>query len=198
MKISKEEFLIKRGSFAASPEARQLHDEILAAIQTIRWPVGSDKFTLYPEKKANGVKPIKLSFQTHLKSLGWELEKRVALASRLRPGPVDAVKKLRNGTSFAVEWETGNISSTHRAINKMAIGMLEGKLSGGVLILPMRDMYKFLTDRTGNFEEIAPYFPVWQNWPAIDGVLGIIGIEQDATSLDVPKIPKGTDGRALV
>jgi hypothetical protein len=61
-------------------------------------------------------------------------------------------------------------------------------------------MYKYLTDRIGNFPELQPYFPLWRSLNATirEGVLEIIAIEHDATSADVPRITKGTDGRALV
>jgi len=113
------------------------------------------------------------------------------------PGPVDSVKCLPGNRFFAVEWETGNISSSHRAMNKMAIGLLDKVIEGGILILPSRDMYYYLTDRIGNFAEIEPYFPVWKNLNISSGVLGVIEIEHDDLSLDVPPIRKGTDGRAL-
>jgi hypothetical protein len=107
------------------------------------------------------------------------------------------VKKMSDGRYFAIEWETGNISSSHRALNKMAVGLLDGMLVGGILILPSRDMYRYLTDRIGNYAEIEPYFPVWKNLQIQEGVLAVIEIEHDALSVDVPPIRKGTDGRAL-
>jgi len=83
----------------------------------------------------------------------------MSIASRVKPGPIDAVKEMPDGRYFSVEWETGNISSSHRALNKMAVGLLDGMLVGGILILPSRDMYQYLTDRIGNYAEIEPYFP---------------------------------------
>ena len=56
---------------------------------------------------------------------------KVHLGSREKPGKIDAVKNLPDGRYFAFEWETGNISSSHRALNKMAIGLLDG-VSGWV------------------------------------------------------------------
>ena len=79
----------------------------------------------------------------------------------------------------------------------MAVGLIEKVIEGGILILPSRDMYYFLTDRVGNFAELEPYFPVWKNLNISEGVLAIIEIEHDAISMDVPPIKKGTDGRAL-
>jgi Restriction endonuclease BamHI len=97
----------------------------------------------------------------------------------------------------AIEWETGNISSSHRALNKMALGLMKRLLIAGVLIVPSRKLYKFLTDRVGNFDELAPYLDLWAAVPCSEGVLEIVVVEQDAESKRVPKIPKGTDGRAL-
>ena len=75
--------------------------------------------------------------------------------------------------------------------------MLNGTLIGGVLILPTRTMYHYLTDRVGNIAEVEPYFPLWRAVPITAGLLAVIVIEHDAVSRDVPRIPKGTDGRAL-
>jgi len=71
------------------------------------------------------------------------------------------------------------------------------KIEGGVLILPSRNMYQYLTDRVGNFAEIEPYFNIWKNLKISKGLLAVIEIEHDALSKDVPPITKGTDGRAL-
>ncbi|MDI6824861.1 MAG: hypothetical protein QME93_08350 [Bacillota bacterium] len=98
---------------------------------------------------------------------------------------------------FCVERETGNISSSHRAMNKMALGILRGLMAGGILILPTRQMYKYLTDRVGNFPELEPYFPLWQSLRVTRGFLAVIAVEHDGVSKDVPRIPKGTNGRAL-
>ena len=89
------------------------------------------------------------------KALDWKLEERPVLAKGLGPGKVDALKLLSDGRQFAAEWETGNISSSHRALNKICIGILEGHLAGGVLILPDRELYKFLTQRIGNYKELV-------------------------------------------
>ncbi len=197
MKIKQINFLIKEGSFGKSNELQTISEEIVKAIRSVAWPTDSDRFTLYPIKQANGVVPIKKNCMSYLKDKGWSLEYRVAIASRLRPGPLDAVKILQDGRLFAVEWETGNISSSHRALNKIAIGLIDGKLAGGILILPSREMYRYLTDRIGNYAEIEPYFPVWRNLQITEGSLAVIEIEHDDISMDVMPIKKGTDGRAL-
>ena len=145
----------------------------------------------------NGVKPIKDACVTILREKGWQPELRLALAREAHPGPMDAVKRLSNGRLFAFEWETGNISSSHRALNKMLVGLQEKILIGGALVLPTRAFYKYLTDRVGNYEEIAPYFSVWDR-PDVQGILVVIAVEFDRTSTRVRRINKGTDGRALV
>ena len=70
-------------------------------------------------------------------------------------------------------------------------------LVGGVLVVPTRIMYEYLTDRVGNFAELEPYFPLWRSLKVDEGLLAIIAIEHDRVSRDVPRIPKGTEGRAL-
>ena len=132
-----------------------------------------------------------------LKSLGWQLETKLDIATAVRPGPMDATYWVNNRL-FCVEWETGNISSSHRSVNKMALGIIKKILIGGALILPTREMYQYLTDRVGNFRELSPYFPLWKSLTIEAGLLLVIAIEHDAVSDNVPRIPKGTDGRALL
>jgi hypothetical protein len=144
--------------------------------------------------QGNGVKPIKLAFIDHLKSLGWKGE---ADLKALGMGPLDAAKETPFG-KFAVEWETGNISSSHRALNKICLGVLKGELIGGVLLLPSIKLYKFLTDRIGNYKEITPYLDLWKNLPYSKGAVSILVVEHDGEMSGVPRIPKGTDGRAMV
>ena len=199
MKIVKIETIINVGDLENSDLMRTITHHIETAIFSIENPLGGGSFILYPEKKGNGVKPIKHSFILKLQEFGWEPEAKIDLVvTTNRPGPIDAAYPV-NDKFFAVEWETGNISSSHRAVNKIIIGMLKGKLIGGVLILPSRKMYEYLTDRVGNYMELEPYFPVWKdaNYNIQNGILKIIEIEHDGESQFVPKIPKGTDGRAL-
>jgi hypothetical protein len=197
MKIKSTEVLLKKAPDKLNPVIETLVEEIQNAIEKVSWPPESKQFTIHPAKKANGVKPIKQNCMDDLKENGWLLEQRIAVVDGVRPGPIDAVKKVADGRFFAMEWETGNISSSHRALNKMAVGILQGELLGGVLVLPSRPLYEYLTDRVGNFPEIAPYFPLWKAVGIKEGYLAVIQIEHDCESSDVPTIPKGTDGRAL-
>lgn len=197
MKIIKIEYLLRQGNFSQSSLFAQILQEIKTSIQSVHWPHGNDLFLIHPGKHVNGVVPIKQSCMQTLVELGWTLEKPMKIASRHRPGKVDAIKDLRNGQYFAVEWETGNVSSSHRALNKMAIGLMDSILLGGVLVVPSRELYPHLTDRIGNYDEIEPYFPVWRDVSVKEGVLAVIVVEHDALSDKVPMIKKGTDGRAL-
>jgi hypothetical protein len=201
MRIVHVEFLIDAGGFSESPSWKRIRADIFAAIKSIEWPQGSGSFTLHdqPGKKrgeGSGVRPIKEACMLRLQSLGWDLETCLDIATLKSPGRIDATLRVGHRL-FCVEWETGNVSSSHRALNKMALGILKKVLIGGILILPTREMYKYLTDRVGNYPEIEPYFPLWSSLGIDEGLLGVIAIEHDAVSKSAPRIPKGTDGRAL-
>lgn len=198
MKIVHEEVLISQGDFNTTNEWGQILNEIYTAIAAVSWPPGSSQFTVQPRKKGNGVKPIKAGCMVMLRSVhGWHLEAPVFVREVNRAGKVDALRSTSQGY-FALEWETGNISSSHRALNKITLGIIRGLLLGGALILPTRQLYQFLTDRVGNYEELLPYFPVWKQIPVANGFMIVIAVEHDATDDKVPLIPKGTDGRALI
>jgi hypothetical protein len=125
VKIVQEISLISKGSFEESQEWAVIRDEIHSAIDLIVWPPGASNFTINPTLHGNGVKPIKNACMTALKdNLGWQLETPIRYATR-SPGRVDATKRLDKHL-FALEWETGNISSSHRAVNKMVLGLLRG------------------------------------------------------------------------
>jgi len=195
MKIVNETFLIREGKFAESQEFAQIMTEISDAVSKVTWH-SKEEFIINPTKKGNGVVPIKLDFIKTLLEYKWVGEYRMALANGMKPGPLDAVKETSFG-KFAVEWETGNISSSHRALNKIAVGIIQGQIIGGILILPVRELSTYLTDRIGNYEEIAPYFVLYQNLQISEGVIGAISIVHDNLSSDSPLIPKGNDGNAI-
>jgi len=192
MKLVAWDVLIDDG-FSRTNEFKTVESHIITGIGLITWPPGSDKFTIYPAAKANGVKPIKEAFVVHLRDNGWAPEHRRFDAHYTFP--------QSDVAPFAVEWETGNISSSHRSINRMALGMMEERLSGGVLIVPSRPgLYEYLTDRVGNSQELKPYHPLWRLWSQHRefSYLAIVTVEHDAESMDIPQIDKGTDGRALI
>jgi len=124
---------------------------------------------------------------------GWTREVRLDVKGI---GKLDAVLNTDYGV-VALEWETGNISSSHRALNKMSLGLMKGVLACGILVVPSRNLYRYLTDRIGSMEELEPYLDLWRSIRCKQGILEIVAIEHDATSTDVPRIPKMTAGRAL-
>jgi hypothetical protein len=177
--------------FGATPEFAWVEQDILDGIAAIRWPPGSADFAIPPGKHLNGVTPIKDAFVEHLKGQGWVPEH----------ARFDAHLDFGNGTlPFAVEWETGNVSSSHRAVNRLALGMQEGRISGGVLVLPTYELYWHLTDRIGNFRELEPYLEIWRGWNGQPGFhyFAIVTVEHDRLDPTAPRILKGTDGRALI
>lgn len=202
MKIVETHDLCSSGPFYMSEEWLTACDQVKRAIQAADWPHGSGKFTIYPESgkkrgEGNGVVPIKKPCIDYLKRLGWLTEKLPPLEHGvIKPGDLDALYKCSAGF-IGFEWETGNISSSHRAINKLLLTMQLGGLIGGFLVVPSDALKPFLTDRIGNIGELKPYLPLWSSIPIKSGILRIEVVEHDATSFEVPRIPKGTDGRAL-
>ena len=211
MKIAETVVLLSRGPFASSSEWKAIRNTIHAAIAEAEWPIGAGSFIIHPESgkksgQGNGVVPIKAKPMKILQEDGWTLEYPWEVATKAgvagggrakgtRPGDIDAAKQFDKGL-VVVEWETGNVSSSHRAINKMALGLVANKCVAGVLVIPNMKLAQYLTDRIGNIEEIRPYIPLWKNLSVEEGVLELVVIEQDGESANSPKIPKGRDGRA--
>jgi Restriction endonuclease BamHI len=194
MRILRTDFLLERGPFSSSKELGELKNEVLLAIESVEW-YEAGRFVINPTRKGNGVNPIKKNFVSTLESNGWRSEVSMSLVNGIGPGPIDAIKEVGD-KFFAIEWETGNISSSHRALNKIAIGILQDKLIGGILVLPMRNLSKYLTDRIGNYEELEPYFPLYRDLNIQNGVIGIIAVDYDGVDPVAPLIPKGKDGNS--
>ncbi len=204
MRLITWETIVDKPNAAFEKVRSRLFKDIKMAIEAVVWPSGASTFTIHAQSgkkrgEGNGVKPIKDAFVKLLEVRGWVPEKDYPnVDPTLRPpGPFDAFFTIPSILPFVAEWETGNVSSSHRALNKMAMGMQDECITGGVLVLPTRKMAKYLTDRVGNFEEIAPYFRFWKK-AAPKGYLAVIAVEHDAESARVPRISKGTDGRALI
>jgi hypothetical protein len=178
--------------------------EIEEAITKVVNPPGSTEFVINPTPKGNGVVPIKRAFIASLESRGWLIErgfdgavtKKIRGESRI--GAIDALRPASGlAGKFAVEWETGNISSSHRAVNKMCLGLLNGTIFGGALVLPSRELYQCLTDRIGSYQELESYFSLWSRIPfPQSSILAIFEVTHDRTDETVPVIPKGKDGNA--
>lgn len=202
MRIVATHELIAQGSFATSDEWHSIRDTVHAAVRAVVWPPGSDRFTIYPQSgkkrgEGNGVTPIKDAAVLYLQQRGWIPEHPWPVDARKVPGNMDAVLHSKHDL-IGFEWETGNVSSSHRSLNKLCLGLLRGETIGGILVVPSRKLYRFLTDRIGNVAELEPYFELWAATPCENGVLEIIVIEHDDESFEVPRIQKGTDGRSLL
>lgn len=200
MKLIGIETLISRGSFPTSATWQKTRTEIADSISKIEWPIGAGSFTIRNESgkrrgQGNGVKPIKNRFLVNLREIVWILEAKER-SNPMNLGNFDAMKQISEG-NIVVEWETGNISSSHRSMNKMGLALMMRAIVAGVLIVPSRKLYRYLTDRIGNIQELYPYFELWKSIPCDEGVLEIYIIEHDFESESVERIPKGTDGRSL-
>jgi hypothetical protein len=200
VKIAQVVTLISIGDYAASAHWRDTRTCLHAAIQAVDWPPGSGAFTIYPESgkkrgEGNGVGPIKKRLISRLRDEGWTIEGRAKNAFGQQLGSYDAVLISLQGAVVA-EWETGNVSSSHRSINKMAMLLADGLIVAGTLVVPTKRLAQYLTDRIGNFEELTGYWPFWSRYPCEQGILEVVGVEHDTESLSVPRIPKGTDGRS--
>lgn len=195
MKLATESKLIEAGAFVNTAEYQSLYKQIVEGILTVSW-ADPHEFIINPVRLGNGVVPIKSNFIAHLMKNGWKSEVLMPVVNGLNVGRIDAVYKSEFG-NIAVEWETGNISSSHRALNKMALGIIQKHLIAGFLILPMRELSKYLTDRVGNYEEICPYFPLYNHLQISQGALVVFGVTYDRISPDVIIIPKGSDGNAF-
>lgn len=204
VRLVKWETIVDKPNASFEPMRERLFDNIRLAIEAVVWPPGASTFTIHAQSgkkrgEGNGVKPIKDAFVALLEGRGWIPERNFPIVdpSLRPPGPFDVFFATPSILPFVAEWETGNVSSSHRALNKIVMGMQDECITGGILVLPTRKMAKYLTDRVGNFEEIEPYFRFWKR--AVNtGYLAVIAAEHDAESSVVPRIMKGTDGRALI
>jgi hypothetical protein len=200
VKIVHVETILSCGRYAKSRHWAETRNAIHEAVRRCAWPPGSKKFTIHPQSgkkrgEGNGVVPIKNEFIKHLRKLEWTIEGAAKNHLGQNLGDFDAVLVGPKGP-IVVEWETGNISSSHRSMNKLTMLVVNGVIAAGTLVIPSRKLYVYLTDRIGNYRELEPYVKLWKSVGCENGVLEIVVIEQDAESYDVPRIPKGTDGRA--
>jgi hypothetical protein len=208
MKIVQTVDITASGKFPSSDLWRRATGDIEAAIGAVDWPHGAGTFSLnttpgvkrngQPDRNSNGVVPIKLPMLKYLDERGWEKE----VMPPQQPGQLLTKRDLdallvEDDVYVAFEWETGNVSSSHRAISKLLDALCRGVVAGGVLVLPMRATGRYLTERIGNYEEIEPYFNFWSRYPVSDGALRIYGVSHDRVDNSVPHIPKGKDGRAV-
>ncbi|WP_322963402.1 hypothetical protein [Sphingomonas fuzhouensis] len=228
MKWDRTLILFDQGGIVYSPDWKALHDSYVRSIQSIEHPVGSGRLIIRrkertPDRKwrRNGVGYLRNAFLRHICDVeGWRPEGSVNLArDREQPlikkypsmadyrepitsdfGGFDLETVGDNDTRIAVEWETGNISSSHRSMNKLAIALAAGVIDVGVLIVPSRALYEHLTDRIGNIGELSGYLAMWEGLKhsVKHGLLAITVVEHDelSTNPGIPYLNVGNDGRA--
>ncbi len=190
--------VLERGSLANTAEWAAVRKDVLDAVRCVDWPHGSGRFTIYRERDGNGVVPIKIPCIRRLVDRGWKREKLPPIeGSVLAPGDLDALYESTAGY-IGFEWETGNISSSHRAVNKLLWSLFQGVLVGAILVVPSDELYQFLTQRVGNIRELRPYLPLWQSYSVKEGIFEIVVAEQDDVTDDESlRIPKGPAGNAF-
>ena len=107
-------------------------------------------------------------------------------------GPIDVYKEfVINDDIFKVglEFETGNISSAHRSMNKLCIGLKKQELNMAILMMPIKPMSFYLTDRVSNYEELEPYFLLLDEVPFI-----VFGFNTNKYDESAPLLSKKKDG----
>jgi hypothetical protein len=228
MKWLRTLILFDRGNLIASKDWEVLHESYVRAISSIDHPSGSGILRLRKKVKLsknqwqrNGVGYLRKRFLDRMINVeNWKPEGIVNLArDRDQPnillypsledyrepitsdfGGFDFVTTTEGGKHIAIEWETGNISSSHRSLNKLAIALANGIIEVGVLIVPSRDLYEHLTDRIGNIGELSGYLSLWEGLKSTveRGLLAITVVEHDELTDDrsLPYLPVGNDGRA--
>lgn len=228
MKWLRTMLLSKDRRIYESAEWGRVHESYVRAIEGVVHPAGTTSLTLRRSARIpgtnqwqrNGVVQLKRQFLSNMTSKeGWTSEARFDLRGLdaapelitypdLKPyrevvtskfGGFDFMTESK-AMKIAIEWETGNISSSHRSLNKLSIALARKKIDVGVLILPSRLLYEHLTDRVGNIGEISPYIDLWANLGAYvsEGLLAITVVEHDHLTSDeaVPYLTVGGDGRA--
>jgi len=116
-------------------------------------------------------------------------------------GDLDFWFQTNEGFATAVEWETGNISSSHRSLNKLCLALMGGLIDAGVLVVPSFKLYPHLTDRIGNIRELQPYFYFWNRFGTLvkRGLLTVVEVEHDVLQKSVDQrefVPTGSDGNS--
>lgn len=221
--------LFDRGNVMSSSDWDSIHQSFVRSIESIDSPEGGGKLILRRKKRdpiskqwnRNGVGYLRSRFLKHMvDNEGWQAEGEVdlqhleetpelilypSMESYSEPitsefGDFDFVTTTSSGIRVAIEWETGNISSSHRSLNKLSIVLAAKKIQAGVLILPSRSLYEHLTDRIGNIGELSPYLGMWKSMGAAveHGMLAIAIVEHDELTDDpaFQYLKVGKDGRS--
>lgn len=166
------------------------------AFAEVEKAINESKIIIPPIKKGNGVKPIKTKTVSTLKTNGWKEEHKMDLEG-MRAKPLDAYKDFKK-FRVGFEWETGNISSSFRALMKLYKAVIEKQVEVGIHVLPSRAFYNYLTDRVGNITEMLPYLDIYKRVQLPENTcIAIIVVEHDKLDEKMPPIPKGLDGMSL-
>lgn len=170
----------------SSKSAQNAYSEITSSITNMIGNINNSS------KNCNGVVPIKEGcYQLLEEQYEWFREKPLDSFSE-KGGPIDVYKEFYNESSVlrvGLEFETGNISSAHRSMNKLAIGIVNNDIDFAALIMPVHNLSYYLTDRVSNYEELEPYFSLVNNSPFI-----FLGFDAEDYSSSYPILPKGKDG----
>lgn len=220
--------LFDKGDVIGSDDWSAVHASYVRAIASIDHPAGAGTLTLRQKVKLaigqwqrNGVGYLRTRFLQFMRDAEkWQAEGNVDLTRDRQQPPIllypsleayrepitsdfggfDFMTTAPHGTRIAIEWETGNISSSHRSMNKLAIALTNGVIEVGVLILPSRQLYEHLTDRIGNIGELSGYLSMWEGLKSVvpRGLLAITVVEHDALTTDagMPYLTVAGDGRA--
>ena len=220
--------LFDQGDVISSADWKVVHESYVRSIASIEHPVGTGHLLLRRKTRIsdrqfqrNGVGYLRSNFLRHMQNVeNWKPEGDVDLSRdreqpeiKLYPsmepyrepitsdfGGFDFITTGPQGIKVAIEWGTGNISSSHRSMNKLAIALANGIVQVGVLIVPSRHLYEHLTDRIGNIGELSGYLSMWEGLKSsvTRGLLAITIVEHDELTDDPDHIylPMGNDGRA--
>src|SRR6516225_10170453 len=95
------------------------------------------------------------------------MEHPARYGGKRNPGKFDAMLETNSGP-IVLEWEIGNISSSHRSLNKMALGITRGEILGGILVVPSRAFAQYqtlsLARRPACVVKGTPSYIVGQAW----------------------------------
>lgn len=228
MRCRRTIIVFDKGRIARNADWAAVYKSYVRSIRSIDHPEGSGRLTLRRKVRLpngqwhrNGVNHLRTRFLQHMVNVErWQAEQNVDIGrNRQQPqlslypsgkryrepitsdfGGFDFLTQTPRGLRVAIEWETGNISSSHRSMNKLTIALSSGIIDAGVLIVPSRDCYEHLTDRIGNIGELSGYLQLWASAKVgvQRGLLAITVVEHDALTdnVAVPYLGMGNDGRA--
>jgi hypothetical protein len=197
MRLIQRVDVLARGGAENEPWFRRICEEIQKGISLVACPPGADKFNINPSD-GNGIIPIKAAVLRCLSQcLGWSHEAAAPAPSLEADGcPAGVVKWIaEKGQRFAVRWETGSVALCHQAFNTLVLEILQGKLVGGALILPSKNLHRFLKDWTCSFDKLQPFFPLWAKVAHEQTcVLSVFEVEHDAEDRLLPLIDQNLEG----